>query len=415
MPPSDPILEALGTCPALDELAHRLPPPGRRVVVGGAPGSAAVALAAALHRRLPRHPLILLAEDPRKAAAVEADLQVLLGVDGPARLYPQKESLPYEEHEPHLEIGGLRVEAVEAFLSGRARILVTTPRALQERVPMPRELTELRLTLRVGRTVEFSALPAALEARGFERVPLVEQVGQFAVRGGLLDLYSVGAGDPVRVEFWGDEIVSIRTFDLLDQRSVSQLEETHVLPVDFHRSGATGSSVRRSLLDLAPPAAPLLQLGSWDLAAELRRTWTRAVAVYEELTYSGAEPAPPDHLFMAPERVVDTLANRPAILLTSEPEGDIVLGAGTPPAIERDMGRLDAYLREGAATGERTLLLCDNDGQLQRLEELLGGSALIPSGATLAIGALDTGFTLPCADPPPVSYTHLTLPTNSRV
>ena len=397
---SDPILEALATCPALGEWLRRLPGRGQRLVVGGAAGSASVALVASLHRSSPRRPLVALAESPRKAAAVEADLEVLLGSNGPARLYPQKESLPYEEHEPHLEIGGLRVEAVEALLSGRAQILVTTPRALQEKVPMPRELADLRLTLRVGDAVVFSTLPTALEARGFERVPLVEEVGQFAVRGGLLDLYSVGAGDPVRVEFFGDEIASIRTFDLLDQRSVSRLDETHVLPVDFHRTDAGAGTVRRSLLDLTSPDTPLLQLGNFNLAAELRRSWDRAVTVHQELTYSGAAPPAPDRLFVTPSDVMDTLEARPTILLTADPVGDVVLNAGTPPAIERDMGRLDAYLREGAARGERTLILCDNDGQLQRLEELLGGAGMIPAGTTLAIGALERGFTLPCADPP---------------
>src|SRR5690606_27748094 len=139
--------------------------------------------------------------------------------------------------EPHLEIGGLRVEAVEALFSGRTRLLVTTLRALQERAPVPHRLARLRLTLRVGEAHPFGELIAALEERGFERVPLVEEVGQFAVRGGLLDLFSFGSPEPIRVEFWGDEVSSIRTFDILDQRSTGQLAEAHVLPVDF-RAGA---------------------------------------------------------------------------------------------------------------------------------------------------------------------------------
>ena len=93
--------------------------------------------------------------------------------------------------------------------------MVTTLRALQERVPIPQGLAELRMTVAVGDEVPFQELLEKLDHRGFERVPVVEAVGQFAVRGGLVDLFSFGAPEPVRIEFWGDEVVSIRGFDIL--------------------------------------------------------------------------------------------------------------------------------------------------------------------------------------------------------
>ena len=178
-------------------------------------------------------------------------------------LFPQREVLPYESSEPHLEIGGLRVEAVEALLGGRARLMVTTLRALQERAPIPAGLAELRITLRTGQETGFQQLVRDLDHRGFERVPLVEEVGQYAVRGGLLDIFSFGTVEPFRVEFWGDEIVSLRFFDILDQRSKASTDEVHILPVDFHRGArrrrarfavALGASSRRL-------AAPTLRRG----------------------------------------------------------------------------------------------------------------------------------------------------------
>ena len=134
----------------------------------------------------------------------------------------------------------------------------------QERVPIPSHLAELRATYRVGDELPFTDLPHALEERGFERVPLVEEVGHFAVRGGILDVFSVSAGDPVRIEFWGDEIVSIRSFDVTDQRSTGELQETHVLPVDFRRTDAQegqNGEVSRSLLELLPSDAVLVRIG----------------------------------------------------------------------------------------------------------------------------------------------------------
>ncbi len=118
MPPqrSHPILDALETCPAFRTLKGRLPAAEERCVVGGAHGSARTALVAALHDRTERV-YVVVAASPTAAASAEADLEALLGA-GEAYLYPQREHLPYESSEPHLEIGGLRVEAVEALFSG---------------------------------------------------------------------------------------------------------------------------------------------------------------------------------------------------------------------------------------------------------------------------------------------------------
>jgi transcription-repair coupling factor (superfamily II helicase) len=400
MPHRDPILSAVASCAPVRDLAGNLPAPGRQASLGGLTGSADAAALAALHRLQPHRVFVALTAGPREAAATEADLEVLLGGPGASMMYPQKEALPYEEAEPHLEIGALRVEAVEGLLSGRARILVTTPRALQERVPLPAELAGLRVSIRVGDVVDLHALATTLEERGFERVPLVEEVGQFAVRGGILDLFSVGAGEPVRVELWGDEVASLRTFDILDQMSMGEIDETHVLPVDFTRGSRDGATVSRSLLEVLPAGAVLVHMGEIDVAAEVRRTWDRVRTFHEGLVHSGASPREPGELFLDPDRFGTSLSELPTVRLTAEETGSRDLATAPPPAIDRDMGRLEEYLHAGAALGEETLLLCDNDGQLQRLEEILGGAERVPPGARLAIGSLAAGFELREAAPP---------------
>ena len=364
-------------------------------------GSLPAAVIAALHRANPDRAFVALAETPQAAAAAEADLEAILERSGESHLYPQKEALPYEESEPHLEIGGMRVEAVEALFSGRAKVLVTTARALQERVPIPSRLAELRQTLRVGDEIPFGHLVASLEARGFERAPLVEEVGQLSVRGGILDVFSVASGEPVRIEFWGDEVVSIRSFEILDQRSTGDLEETHILPVDFRRGWSEGGeTVSASLVELLPGDAVVARLGSWSVREEVERTWRRVSSLYESLVESGARPRAPDALFVPPSEFETLLDARPRLDLVAEAHEGPSLDAAPPPAVNRDMGRLEAYLREGAARGEETLLLCDNEGQLQRLEEILGGSERLPAGTRLGLGSLAQGFEIRCSDVP---------------
>ena len=395
-----PIVQALGTCPGFHRLCQALPGRGERRTFGGAVGSAATASVAALHQHSPNRLLVVVAPSPRRAIEMEVDLEIFLG-EGTSFLFPQREARPYESSEPHLEIGALRVEAVEALLGGRTRLLVTTLRALQERAPIPADLAGLRLTLRVGEKVGFQVLIADLLERRFERVPLVEEVGQFAVRGGLLDIFSFGTPEPVRVEFLEDEITSIRFFDILDQRTRGTTSEAHVLPVDFRHDREATTHVSRSLLELLPADALLLSVhqdGEWR--PELERTWTYVCRLHEELTAEGRSPDPPDTLFLPAEEAEEKLARLARIDLAAVPGSEISLDAVAPPAIERDMSRLSASLRAISATGGRTLVLCDNQGQCDRLEEILGGPKKIPPGAHLVVGSLWAGFVLESSDPP---------------
>lgn len=375
--------------------------PGRSEVtrLSGVVGSAGSAALAALHEREPQRIFVAVLPDPGSASAVESDLHTLLGPDR-CVLFPQRESLPYESDEGNVEIAGLRVEAIEALFAGRSRLVVTTLRALQERVPLPDGLAELRLELRTGGDFGFQKLVEALDERGFERTPLVEEVGQFAVRGGIIDLYSFGSPDPVRIEFWGDTIESMRQFDIVDQRSREAVAATHVLPVDFTRHSEAADAAPRSLLEVLPTEALLVDLGSGRWAEGVQRAWEHAVRVHDELADSGYSAlVPPQALFLPPDAALDALTAFARLEFGAD-TGGVSLGSEPAPPIERDMNRLRAYLREAAARGEETLLLCDNDGQAQRLEEIIAEDGGVPPGARVAIGSLEGGFQLPRATPP---------------
>src|SRR5690606_2911862 len=216
--------------------------------------------------------------------------------------------------EPHLEISGLRVETLESLLASRTRILVTTLRALQERAPIPSGLAEMRLTIAVGQSVPPFELADRLEQMGFARVSLVEGVGEFALRGGILDLFGFGAPDPIRIEFWGDEVASIRRFDILDQRSTGELDRVEVLPVDLRsaRAGPDGgaSTVSRSLLDVLPRDAIIVELDPDAVPREFARTWDEVRRLHHAARQAGdGEPEPPESLFLPPEEASRRLAD----------------------------------------------------------------------------------------------------------
>ena len=391
------ILDALRRQEAYGLLRDGLPGPGMWRGVANLPGSLPSVLVAGLATDLERRIWTVVATDPPEAEAVESDLATLLP-EGTTALYPQREALPFEAEEHHVEVSGQRVEALEALLAGRVRVLVTTPRALQERERIPNALADLRLTLRRGEEVRPAELGTRLESMGFEPAGLVEQVGEYAVRGGIVDLFSFGAEDPVRLEFWGDEITSIRRFDVLDQRSTEKLDAVDILPVDLKLAGG-GAASPRSLLDVLPRDAVILQLHDEDHRL-FERGWRKLLELHGVEKERGRQPPEPQSLMLPPDDVRARLAGfgRLACMEDGEagpgPGAPLRFDARPPESIDRDTSRLESLLRTAAARDEETLILCDNTGQLERLEELLGGAQRLPEGTTLALGTLTGGFVL---------------------
>ena len=184
-----------------------VPQPGSQISVAGLAGSSDAVMVAALVQRLRGRFIVVVADGVPEAERWLADLDSITA-DTPVALYPPREG--FGEVEPHAEVAGERVETLERIGRGEVRILLTTPRALLERTRLPGAVRAARVELRKGETRRPEALAAHLESIGYERVPMVEDVAQFSVSGGIFDVYGFGMADPVRLEFWGDEITEMR-------------------------------------------------------------------------------------------------------------------------------------------------------------------------------------------------------------
>ena len=176
---------------------------GEQLRLGSLPGGARAAFAASL-LELEGPAVVVVAATPGEAEAVHADLEFLLG-PSVSRYFPQRETLPYEDTDPHVEITGQRIDALAAMLGGRTRLLVTTARGLVERSPIPSRAEGFSIQLRVGGETALDQLAERLARSGFDRVHTVQELGEFAVRGGIVDVFPFGSELPVRIELWGDE------------------------------------------------------------------------------------------------------------------------------------------------------------------------------------------------------------------
>jgi transcription-repair coupling factor (superfamily II helicase) len=356
---------------------------------------------ASLAGDFPQRVLLVVTSTPGDAERWLADLAVL-GTEG-ARLYPQREALG--EEEPHLEIAGERVETIEAVQRAAARVVVTTARASAERTRMPRAVAERRFQLRRGDTTRPAVVVERLEGMGFERRPSVLDVAQFAVRGGIIDVYGFGMAAPTRLEWWGDEIISVRRFDLETQRSEGEIGEATVLPVSSGdvpypisqaREGETDVGhrtsdieARQSLLDLLPPDTLLIVDRGVD-PADIERLWQETAHHLEVARRRGEEVPGREAVLLEPNAWLSRWNGFGRLEIEREPV-DHTFRLFPPEPVDRDLRRLARL-----ASQSPTLVLCDNEGQLERMEELLSDDGQgLPPKLTLAIGALQGGFVMP--------------------
>ncbi len=207
---------------------------GRRRVSGLT--STARALYLPLMARAAKQPVIVIVADNKAAEALEPLLKAgceLTGAVDPARVvrFPAHDVLPFENLSPHPDVQEQRAAALWKLSSGAVDILIAPVESAALKLFDLEYYAGLAVTLKRSEEVDIEVLTAHLASVGYTQVDLVEMPGQFTRRGGILDVYSPEFDRPVRIEFFGDEIETIRKFDPETQRSQSGLDEAELLPL----------------------------------------------------------------------------------------------------------------------------------------------------------------------------------------
>ena len=173
--------------------------------------------------------LVAVTRDTQRAHALEDELRLFAG-DLPVLHFPDWETLPYDIFSPHPEIVSQRIATLYSLPSTRRGVLVVPVATLMQRIAPHSHVTGSGLVLKKGQKLDLSTEQRRLEAAGYRNVPQVAEPGDFAVRGALIDIYPMGAGEPYRIELFDDEVESIRSFDPETQRSQQPVEKVELLP-----------------------------------------------------------------------------------------------------------------------------------------------------------------------------------------
>lgn len=308
-----------------------------------------------------------------------------------------------------------QIETLKTLSTGGAWLIVASARSIAEGVPPPARLAASTIELKTAADTNFQHLLTRLEELGFERKDFVEGYGDFAVRGGILDVFPYVGEHPVRLEFWGDTIESIREFDLLSQRSIRPLSSVAIVP-SFGQSQPAATddqpappSFTASIFDYLHESAIILLDEPSSIERELTeaiRDGARDLRSYEDITGRITQFGRVECSGFASAHAVNA----------ESPVCHIDFDSASQPPFNGSVLHLVNYLAELSDAGYAIMLASDTKQESARLLELIeetltrpdgegrtDESARTPAGATpqLAVeyttGALHSGFVLPSA------------------
>ncbi len=367
-------------------------------------------------RGLADRPALLVAADDRAARDLAADLRAFLAPRR-VRLYPSRGTGYASSVTPPPHLVGLRIDALDALSREADAVVVASAVALAEAVP-DASLRPAGFEIAKGDEVDLGVVAEDLVAAGYERVEQVTERGQFAVRGGILDVYPATEERAVRVELFGDEVESMRWFSTFTQRSLGDAEVVELAPAAEldadHRElaalaaqeaaegegGATDLAELlpldqfRAPLDLVPANAAVVLAAAEEVEPALRDVWEDAT------TSMKAEDA--RHLYVD---VAAPLAARAALSLTTAGEDDEdAFRAARAESPARSIKEAESELEKLVRSGYRTVVAFDSMGEgerarygLDRLDvRILEGGRLSPDpGLSFAEARLREGFVAP--------------------
>ena len=203
------------------------PSPGPAIgrLIGASASLSAVELAKAHHG-----PLMMIANDPRHADQLEAEIRWFAGAEFPVQHFVEWETLPYDSFSPHQDIVSQRLTILSSLGNLTRGIVIVSGPSLLQRLPPIDYVAARTLHLQQGQTLDRQAFIDSLGACGYLRVPQVDEHGEFAVRGSLLDVFPMGSDQPLRIDFFDDELESIRYFSAETQISRDKVDSIRILP-----------------------------------------------------------------------------------------------------------------------------------------------------------------------------------------
>jgi transcription-repair coupling factor (superfamily II helicase) len=350
---------------------------GHGGTLGGVWGSSRALVAAALARPCPG-PLVVVTPHPAEIDALARDLALFS--DLPAAQFPAWESEP-GERVVYDEIYGDRLRVLKRLAGDPSdrgygpKLIVTSIQSLLQPVPGRDALAAATRELRVGGQVDEQELTRWLVGHGAHATSAVELPGEFSMRGGILDIFGPDAADPIRVELFGNEIESIRRFDVATQRSLAALESTTFTMLE------PSDADRAHFTSFLPPE-------TWFMLVELNELEEEGKFYLERMDRPQA--------FHSVRTTLAEVYEFPSVTASGVPAGSMETTAHLEfESVERFSGEIGKVREEldKISGGQEVFVVCETEAEVERLDQLFIASRLLSEGRLhFVVGHLEAGF-----------------------
>lgn len=371
----------------------------RHISLNGLVASAPALFFAAFAERCP-YPILFILEDADTAGYFHNDLKAL-GIEPFLLPSSYRRAVKYGQRDVGSEI--LRTETMAALSAekteGKPLYIVTEPSALAERVVSKERLNDQTIRLETGQEVEVVALEKQLRALGFQEVDYVYEPGQFAVRGSILDVYSYSSEYPFRIDFFGDEIDTLRTFEVETQLSLQKRKQVEIVP----ELAQADHEQLTSFLHLLPEETLIVTKDLHYVADRIGKIFdegfSKSAQTEQMEGKSEVEQEAIRQQMLAETKLIgrgkfltDALGFRRIETATSPThtaEAVITCETTPQPLFHKNFDLLLQTLRDDAAGGKRVFILADSQKQNDRLREIFASKVSESGGAPVAFTPVD--------------------------
>jgi transcription-repair coupling factor (superfamily II helicase) len=367
------IVSALGQSSKFKEIVQQLKAQNNHFQISNLVGSSLSFAIAATFKQIEK-PFLLLFSDKEEAAYHLNDLEELIG-ERNVLFYPGSYRRPYQIEETDNANVLLRAEVLNRINSRKKPVIIVTyPEALFEQVITKKELEKSTLKLKVGEEISLDFINEILHEYNFKRSDFVTEPGEFSVRGGIIDVFSFSNDDPYRIEFFGDEVDSIRSFDVETQLSNTKLTKINIMPnvenklLDEHRE---------SFLQYVSSNTIIFSKNIEALTAKLDELFEKSKIAFKKLSKE-INHAQPNELF-CDGPLIKTLLSKFSlveILNTKNRNKDlksltnIQFNISPQPSFNKQFDLLIENLNKNTQNGFTNYLLCDNEKQAKRFDDI---------------------------------------------
>ena len=315
-------------------------------------------------------PFLLIFNEKEEAAYYLNDLEQMIGAND-VLFYPSSYRRPYQIEETDNANVLLRSEVLNRINSRKKpAVIVTYPEALFEKVVTRKELEKNTLKVAVGEHVSIDFINEVLFEYEFKRVDFISEPGEFSVRGGILDVFSFSNDNPYRIEFFGNEVDSIRTFDVATQLSVEKQTKITIIP---NLENKFIKENRESFLEYISDKTVLCIENTEFLTSQLDKLFSKAIETFDKLS-KDVKHAAPEHLFLNQEaflrKALDfsiiELSNKPLFKTTKSFEFHIQ----PQPSFNKQFDLLLNNLSDNHFNGYTNYLFCSNEAQANRFHDI---------------------------------------------